>query len=525
MNESAREWQPSAPGQPTAAGPARAPISALLDDQRQRWRCGAPATVEMYQELYPALRNDPEGVLDLIYNEVLLREQAGDSPRLADYLHRFPQWASLLEDQFEVHQALASDLPAPAVSDQPTLCPAAPLATALGDEAPLAGSERAVPLPSVPGYEILKELGRGGMGVVYLARQIRLNRPCALKMILAGDHAGPEATHRFLAEAETVARLRHPNVVQIHAIDDHDGRPYCELEYIEGGSLADRLDGTPWPVPQAARLVEILSHTMHAAHQLGVVHRDLKPANVLLAADGTPKLTDFGLAKSLLTDTGLTQTETILGSPSYMAPEQAEGKAKAVGPVADVYALGAILYELLTGRPPFRAATVLETLEQVKSAEAVPPSQLQPGLPRDLETITLKCLQKDPSRRYASAELLAEDLRRFLHGEPIWARPVSVWERCLKWVRRRPSEAALWAAIISLAALSLIGFGAGLRVLGQTDEALRSCRKARALSADDRHDPGAELRRGGQAPGPGGAARRGAAILRARDDPPRRPGL
>ncbi len=455
MSEPTREWQPSAPGQPTATGPTRVPIEALLDDQRRRWRRGAAATVEMYQELYPALRTDPEGALDLIYNEVLLREQAGESPQLADYLQRFPQWASLLEDQFEVHRALASDPPASVVSDQPTVYPAAALATTLDDAAPPAGSARAVALPSVPGYEILEELGRGGMGVVYLARQIRLNRPCALKMILAGDHAGPEAALRFLAEAETVARLRHPNIVQIYAIGDHDGRPYCELEYIEGGSLADRLDGTPWPAPQAARLVETLAHTMHAAHQLGVVHRDLKPANVLLAVDGTPKLTDFGLAKSLLTDSGLTQTETILGSPSYMAPEQAEGKAKAVGPVADVYALGAILYELLTGRPPFRAATVLETLEQVKSAEAVPPSRLQPSLPRDLETITLKCLQKEPSRRYASAELLAEDLRRLLHGEPIRAQPVGVWERCLKWVRRRPFEAALWA-VTGLAVLSLI---------------------------------------------------------------------
>jgi serine/threonine protein kinase len=301
---------------------------------------------------------------------------------------------------------------------------------------------------------VLGELGRGGMGVVYLARQVRLNRPCALKTILAGDHAAPEVAVRFLAEAETVARLRHPNIVQIHTIGDHDGRPFIELEYIEGGSLAGRLDGTPWPASRAAPLIETMARVVHQAHALGVVHRDLKPANVLMADDKTPKLTDFGLAKSLHGDSGLTRSETILGSPSYMAPEQADGRAREVGPAADIYSLGAILYELLTGRPPFRAATVLETLEQVKSTEAVPPSRLQPGLPRDLETITLKCLEKEPPRRYATALELADDLRRFLEGKPILAQPVGPLERGLKWVRRRPLETAL-LVVTSLAVISL----------------------------------------------------------------------
>ena len=293
-------------------------------------------------------------------------------------------------------------------------------------------------VPAIAGYEILGELGRGGMGVVYRARQVRLNRPCALKMILAGAHAGAEAAARFLAEAEAVARLQHPNIVQIHHIGEADGLPFFELEYVAGGSLDRRLDGTPWPARRAAELVEPLARGVAEAHRQGIVHRDLKPGNVLLAADGTPKITDFGLAKSLAADSGLTRTDSIMGSPSYMAPEQAEGKTKQVGPLADVYALGAILYELLTGRPPFRGTTALETLEQVKNAEPVPPSRLVPGLPRDVETIALKCLQKEPAKRYDSAAALAEDLRRFLGGEPIVARPVPFWERGWRWCRRNP---------------------------------------------------------------------------------------
>jgi serine/threonine protein kinase len=240
-------------------------------------------------------------------------------------------------------------------------------------------------LPIVPGFEILGELGRGGMGVVYLAREVRLNRPCALKMILAGEHASPDAAVRFLAEAETVARLRHPHVVQVYSLGDHGGCPYFELEYVEGGSLALALDGTPWAPGRAARLVEALAGAVAEAHRLGIVHRDIKPGNVLLTADGTPELTDFGLAKSLGVTSSLTQSGAILGSPSYMAPEQAEGHTKDVGPAADVYALGVVLYELLTGRPPFRATSVLETLQLVKSAEPLPPSRLVPGLPRDVE--------------------------------------------------------------------------------------------------------------------------------------------
>jgi tetratricopeptide (TPR) repeat protein len=323
-------------------------------------------------------------------------------------------------------------------------------------------------VPAIEGYEVVGELGRGGMGVVYRARQVLLNRPCVLKMILAGVHAEAEAVVRFLAEAEAVARLQHPNIVQIHNIGEADGLPYFELEYVEGGSLDRRLDGTPWTAPRAAALVEALARGVAEAHRVGIIHRDLKPGNVLLAADGTPKVTDFGLAKALGSDAGLTRTDSILGSPGYMAPEQATGKAKLVGPLADVYSLGAILYELLTGRPPFVGTTVLEILEQVKTIEPVPPSRLVPGLSRDVETLALKCLQKEPARRYESAAALAEDLRRFVGGEPIVARPVPFWDRAWRWCRRHPAPAALTAALVLVAALGLAG------ILWQWDAAVEA---------------------------------------------------
>jgi WD40 repeat protein/tRNA A-37 threonylcarbamoyl transferase component Bud32 len=301
--------------------------------------------------------------------------------------------------------------------------------------------------PVVAGYEILGELGRGGMGVVYKARHTRLNRLVALKMILAGAHAREEDLARFSAEAEAVAGLRHPNIVQIYDVGEQGGLPYFSLEFVEGGTLEGRLDGTPWEAPRAAQLVETLARAIHAAHERGVIHRDLKPANVLLTADGTPKITDFGLAKRLDQDSGQTRTGTIMGTPSYMAPEQAGGRRDALGPRTDVYALGAVLYELLTGRPPFKAATPLDTVLQVIHREPVPPAQLNAKVPRDLETVCLKCLHKEPERRYASAQELAEDLHRFRNHEPIRARPVGRTERLGRWCRRNPVVAALTAAV------------------------------------------------------------------------------
>jgi WD40 repeat protein len=285
------------------------------------------------------------------------------------------------------------------------------------------------------------------MGVVYKARHVGLDRVVALKMILSGAHAGSAELGRFRAEAQAVARLQHPNIVQVHEVGEHAGRPFFSQEFVEGGSLDRRLGGVPQAPREAAALLETLARAVQYAHEQSVVHRDLKPANVLLGADGAPKISDFGLAKRLDTDAGQTHTGQVLGTPSYMAPEQAAGQVRAIGPATDVYALGAILYELLTGRAPFRGASMLETLEQVRLLDPLPPSRLQPKAPRDLETVCLKCLQKDAGKRYASALDLAEDLRRFLAHEPIRARPVGRAERLARWCRRHPWEAGLTAAL------------------------------------------------------------------------------
>jgi WD40 repeat protein len=313
-------------------------------------------------------------------------------------------------------------------------------------------------LPTSPcalaGFQLLGEIGRGGMGVVERARHLRLNRLVAIKRLRAGQ-TGPTQRARFHAEAEAVAALQHPNIVQLFEVGAQDDQPFLVMELIDGCALDRRLDGAPMPPAEAARLAEVLARAIQHAHERGVVHRDLKPSNILLTADGTPKITDFGLAKRLDSDGGLTGSEAVLGTPGYMAPEQAAGK-KDVGPAADVYALGAVLYHCLTGRPPFRAATPLETARQVLEEEPLSPSRLQPQVPRDLVTVCLKCLQKDPARRYASALDLADDLGRFLRHEPVRARRASLWERGRKWARRRPAGAALL----------LLGLVAGLALLG-----------------------------------------------------------
>jgi WD40 repeat protein len=308
--------------------------------------------------------------------------------------------------------------------------------------------ERVICAVAVPGYEILGVLGRGGMGVVYQARHLALKRVVALKMILAGAYAGPHELARFHSEAEAVARLQHPNIVQVFEVGESEGHPFCALEFVEGGTLAARISGQPLPATEAARLVEVLARAVQLAHSRNVVHRDLKPANVLLASDGTPKITDFGLARQMDSNSHQTQAGAIMGTPSYMAPEQASGRAHEAGPAADIYALGAILYACLTGRPPFQGQNLLETLDQVRHHEPVPPARLQHRVPLDLETICLKCLRKEPEKRYASAQELADELSRFLRGEPILARPVGRLERTWRWCRRNPSLALLSAGLV-----------------------------------------------------------------------------
>ncbi len=348
----------------------------------------------------------------------------------------------------------------------------------LANDSPSATQEvspQEAPLPAVSGYDILGVLGRGGMGVVYKARHQSLKRLVALKMIVAGAHAGPDQVARFRAEAEAVARLQHPNIVQIYEIGEQGGLPFLSLEFVDGGSLAQKLAGTPQPPRAAAELVQTLARAMDEAHQAGIVHRDLKPANVLLTNTGIAKITDFGLAKQLDAPSGQTQSGAIIGTPSYIAPEQAGGKVKNIGPAADVYALGAILYEMLTGRPPFKAETALDTIVQVIAEEPMPPSRLNRKVPRDLETICLNCLQKEPKKRYATAENLAEDLGRFLRGEPILARRIGISEKAFKWMKRRPMVAALLAV---LAGVVVSAFAMVTWQLGETKAALERAEKS-----------------------------------------------
>jgi serine/threonine-protein kinase len=396
----------------------------------------------------PRVRRLLEEVLDSgLSPEEVCQDEPELLPRVRERLHRVRR----IEAQID---ALLPPSSPPGVGSSPS-------ASARADVAP----------PALPGYEVQDELGRGGMGVVYRAWDRRLNRPVALKMLLAGAYARPEDRERFRREAEAEAGLRHPNIVQVHDVGELDGRPYFIMEFVEGGSLAHRLAGAPLPAGQAARLVAALAEAVQAAHDRGIVHRDLKPANVLLAADGTPKITDFGLARRLEDGPGLTHSGATLGTPSYMAPEQARGEKGAIGPASDVYTLGATLYECLTGRPPFRAETAAATLQQVVADEPVPPARLNPQVPRDLETICLKCLHKLSARRYPTAAALAEDLRRFLRGEPIAARPPGRGERLVRWTRRHPGRAALVAAT-ALVALAAAGGGGWL--IGQRTQTVRA---------------------------------------------------
>ncbi len=309
-------------------------------------------------------------------------------------------------------------------------------------------------------YEILRELARGGMGVVFQARQLSLNRPVALKMILAGQLADDREVRRFYTEAEAAGNLDHPGIVPIFEVGQHEGQHFFSMGFVEGQSLSQRLAQGPLPPREAAEIIRRVSEAIEYAHRRGVIHRDLKPANILLDLQGNPRVTDFGLAKKVQGDSGLTGSGQIMGTPSYMPPEQAGGNRGDVGPASDVYALGATLYALLTGRPPFQAATAMDTVLQVLSDEPVPPRRLNPAVDRDLETICLKCLAKAPGSRYGSAAALGADLERFLAGRPILARPVSPWERSVKWVRRRPAIAAL-IVLGAVAAASLVAFAVG----------------------------------------------------------------
>jgi serine/threonine protein kinase/WD40 repeat protein len=449
-------------------------IDALCDDYAAAWIAGRSPKIEPVVEAAPG-RWKMLLALELIELESELRRKVGELPSIEDYVSRFPHWSNEIRSQV-------------GTADDGNASTKHPL--------------------RFPGYEILGELGRGGMGVVYKARHVQLGRIVALKMAILGRHESRKELERFRIEAESIAKLQHPNIVQIFEVGEVEGTPYFTMEFVEGGNLAQFLSSNSLSPREAAQLLEPLAIAVAYAHQTGIVHRDLKPSNVLLTKGGPatpltgsrvttiesrfslpnrrsstvvegekkhasstitktalqsnsryvnaiesswlPKLTDFGLAKRLDTDQSHTMSGMIMGTPNYMAPEQTIGSSNNIGPAADIYSLGAILYESIVGRPPFRGVSVLETLEQVRSLEPVSPRLLQPRISRDLETICIKCLQKEPSQRYQSAMSLADDLARFVSGVPIKARPIGLIERNWRWAKRKPILAGLLATVAFL---------------------------------------------------------------------------
>ncbi|MBX7103326.1 MAG: serine/threonine protein kinase [Gemmataceae bacterium] len=425
----------------TASYSAQRQIDAVCDAFEAAWANVPRPKIEDFLDSFSA-QHRPAALRELVVLDIYLRGQQGETVTFAEYVSRFP------------------DLPS------------ASFTSLLADER-----------PTIPGFEIERELGRGGMGIVYLARQLTLDRLVAIKMVIDGALTSPERRLRFLFEAELAARVRHPNVVAIHDVAAHAGRPYLVLEYVDGGSLADRLANGRPTYREAAALVATLADGIHAAHIQGVIHRDLKPGNILLTREGSnPKVTDFGLARNRHRSSDLTLTGHVLGTPGYMAPEQAAGE-KNVSPAVDVYSLGAILYECLTGRRPFVGKTTDEVISRLLHDAPVHPRSIVGNIPRDLEVVCLKCLEKEPARRYATAGDLAVDLRNVLAGRPVTARPISIPESALRWCRRRPAVAGM--LIMSLIGVVAATFGMAYhtRQLNQSLVSETAARNAAAAAA------------------------------------------
>jgi serine/threonine protein kinase len=408
-------------------------VDRACDAFERAWQAGQRPSIEQLMADSP-VRVRQVLLIELLEIDVAYRRNNGERPTLAEYHSRFP-------DQLGAVRVYEGELGGALRGRSPRARP--PLhSTEAHVHVPEPVPADAAPAnsPTLPGYEIVEELGRGGMGIVYKAKQVSAHRFVALKMIRDSFLAGPEQRLRFRIEAEAAARCRHPNLVRIYEVGEHAGLPYFSMELGEGGSLDRKLLGGPLPEHEAASLVQTLAAAVQYAHDKQIVHRDLKPANVVLTADGEPLITDFGLAKLLDSDTVVTRSEAVLGTASYMAPEQAAGQARHVGPPADIYSLGAILYELLTGRPPFRGANFDATVQQVLHDDPTPPTQLRPEIAPAVENICLKCLEKEPAQRYSSARELAVDLGRFLAGESVAAAPSSEWERQVRWARQAGFE-------------------------------------------------------------------------------------
>ena len=459
--------------------------TALLEliriDLEYRWRAANqdaaqtdPWTLATYRESFPELTDADVSSAGLLVEEYRVRRRWGDQPDPAEFLSAYGISADTVLSQL---QAVDSEL---ASEQTHSLLNSHEQDTVVGSS--VTGNSRSDTADGDFGnYELLDEIARGGMGVVYRARQRNLNRIVALKMIKSGELAGNDEVQRFHAEAEAAAQLDHPGIVPIYEVGEFNGQHFFSMALVDGEGLDAKLKGGPLPSKEAARLLAKIAEAVQFAHDKGIVHRDLKPANVLIDAGGQPKVTDFGLAKNIAADSGMTTAGQVMGTPSYMPPEQAEGTLSDIGSTSDIYSLGATLYYLLTGRPPFQAATPIETLRQVIQTEPVPPRRLNPDIPRDLETITLKCLRKEQRSRYATAQELADDLNRWLQNKPIVARRVSVLEKAWLWCKRKP-------AIVGSLATVLLVIGVAAYITNEKDQQAAAAAIEQARKAEEENN-------------------------------------